>query len=142
MGARRLESDALLRMIDANMNRLREGLRVVEDLLRFSGSGVSSVRLIRLIRTELNRPALNRFAAAAIKSRDTRRDPGAGSSAAGWPERKTRTDRADLLAANFQRAKESARVLEEACKALKNRHWSLFKKVRFMIYDAEKKATV
>lgn len=133
------ETRILYRMIDANMNRLREGLRVCEDLLRFSGTSLPAVRAIRRIRKTLNQNSLNAFLLRTMRARNIRRDPGSGVSPAAWPERMSRNGVRDLMAANLQRSKESARVLEEAFRALNDRRWTCFKEIRFLLYAAEQK---
>jgi len=123
------------RIIDVNLNRLTEGLRVVEDVVRF---GLENRRLlagIRKLRTQIGRDvrALRR---QAIGSRKSEADLG----------RRDRFDRAKrknlegVLLANFKRAEESARVLEEVLKVAEPGLAGKFKATRFRLYDLEREA--
>lgn len=123
------------RVLDANGNRLREGLRVIEEVFRFCLP--HSHRLAEL-------KALRHAAAALLKelpyaellaARDTDGDagkalPGALNAARG--------DVRDLLRANFARAGEAARVLEEFGAGW-NPAWSArARELRFAVYRLEK----
>ncbi len=129
----------ILRLIDANLNRAREGLRVCEDILRF----IYNNKLLTL-KFKDSRHRLNKIAKSMpvgfkkiIAQRNTLQDIGKHTSI---PELK-RCNVEDIFYANIQRTKESTRVLEEFSKLLKNRKLPLaLKKLRFSIYELEKKA--
>ena len=98
------------RVIDANLNRLREGIRVIEDTLRYFHNDKTLSFLCKTLRhklklsTSLDLENLNA-----------------------------------LVMANFKRAQESARVLEEYTKLaphLGDTH--AFKQIRYELYDIEK----
>jgi thiamine-phosphate pyrophosphorylase len=89
------------RTIDANLNRFKEGIRVVEDILRYEFSSPLSKELKELRHVKL--PEYKRI----IKSRNVKKDP--------KPLTKDELERLsleDIIIANLKRAQESARVLE------------------------------
>jgi thiamine-phosphate pyrophosphorylase len=123
------------RIIDVNLNRLTEGLRVVEDVVRL---GLENRRLlagIRKLRTQVGRDvrALRR---QVISSRKSETDLGRGDRF----DRTKRKNLEDVLLANFKRAEESARVLEEVLKVAEPALAGQFKAVRFRLYDLEREA--
>lgn len=71
-----------------------------------------------------------------MKSRDVKRDVGKKTA---YRESK-RKDIADVFYANIERVKESLRVLEEVSKLLDKKISQHFKKIRFRVYELEKKA--
>ena len=105
----------LFRMIDANLNRASEGLRVTEDVLRFVlDRRVLSGEARRLRHEAESAVRLAAPRAVLVAARDTAGDVGRRR----WRTRDRRGGTRDLLAANLRRAQESARVLEEAARAL------------------------
>ena len=125
------------RITDVNLNRLTEGLRVVEDVVRL---GLENRRLlvgIRKLRTQVGRDvrALRR---QVISSRKSETDLGRGDRF----DRAKRKNLGDVLSANFKRAEESARVLEEVLKIAEPGLAGKFKAVRFRLYDLERAALV
>ena len=123
----------VLRLLDANLNRAREGLRVLEDTARFLWADNGLTATLRSARHRLDRITRAAYP-SLIQSRDSARDPGRL-----WAETKRRTPRG-LVAANFRRAEEALRVLEEYGKVLSPRAAGRFKKLRFELYAAEKAA--
>lgn len=125
---------ALLRVVDANLNRAHEGLRVCEDLVRFVLGRPRHVRSLRGIRHALTPQALGlaRFSTALLQARDSVRDPG----------RRFVPSRVDsvgqLLLINLQRAKEAVRVLEESARLLAPRQAGFLQQLRFRLYDVER----
>ncbi len=123
------------RIIDVNLNRLTEGLRVVEDVVRL---GLEDRRLlsgIRKLRTQLGRDA-RALRREVIASRKSETDLGRGDRF----DRAKRKSLEDVLLANFKRAEESARVLEEVLKVAEPELAGKFKAVRFRLYDLEREA--
>lgn len=127
----------ILRIVDANSNRTREALRVVEDILRFSlEDGPAAAAL----KDERHRVAsacdlILRRGAGGLRARDTAGDPGRDSMTAGEASRGSLTE---TLLANFRRAEESLRVLEEIAKMVDVGLARRFKRSRFRVYDLEK----
>jgi thiamine-phosphate pyrophosphorylase len=101
-----------LRMVDANLNRAAEGMRVLEDIARLVlNDGPTSARL-KTIRHRLVHTSPT-FQRALIQARDASGDVGRDNAVSG--ERKTRDVQA-VLVANARRVQESMRVLEELAK--------------------------
>jgi hypothetical protein len=127
----------VLRILDANGNRSREALRVIEDVLRFCRE---DARLAAVLKRERHKIAT--YCDQALKqdlkgyaARDTAGDPGRDSMSRGEA---TRHGWQDILISNFRRAEESLRVLEEVSKLFDVRLSRLFKRSRFRIYNLEK----
>ena len=127
----------IYRVLDANLNRLREGLRVLEEVSRLvleDGEMTARVKDLR-----------HRATAAAAKwpggiieligARESATDVGAGS----WtPGEKSRAGLVALTAANCKRVQEAARVLEEFGKLSAGVDAREFKELRFTFYELEK----
>ncbi|MEM6756303.1 MAG: thiamine phosphate synthase [Planctomycetota bacterium] len=111
----RREVRAVARMIDANLNRARESLRVMEDVARFLLDKADLVREIKATRHELAAvvDALEAAGVDAVASRDTPGDVGTAVEATDEYERATP---AELATAAGKRLTEALRVIEEACK--------------------------
>lgn len=124
----------VLKVIDANFNRCKEGLRVVEDILRFILVDDNLRKTSRRLRHSLDKFAVE-ILTSAILSRNSRKDPGKKCD---HLEMK-RKDVTSLLYINLQRVKESLRVLEEFFKLTIPRRASEIKKIRYQIYELEKK---
>lgn len=126
----------LIRVIDANLNRCREGLRVVEDLVRFILDDIDLVSQIKHLRHEVSSigKRLPIGELSLLMSRDSLSDVGTSI------ESKTESTRSDILQiamANIRRAEESSRVLEEVCKLYDESVALEFKRIRFKLYDVE-----
>src|SRR3989338_9892890 len=137
----------ILRILDANFNRSREGLRVCEEILRFVLADKALTARIKKARHEVS-DCLNRLSipiGELIQARDVRSDVGKKVS----HTEKIRRDAVGIFLANVERVKESLRVLEEASKLMDGRVSGQrpagfvagrIKKIRFQIYAIEKKA--
>jgi len=123
------------RIIDVNLNRLTEGLRVVEDVVRLGLEDRHLLAGIRKLRTQAGRD-VRRLRKQVILSRQSETDPGRGDRF----DRTKRKSLEDVLLANFKRAEESARVLEEVLKVAEPKLAGKFKAVRFRLYDLEREA--
>jgi len=119
-----------LRLLDANLNRLREGIRVIEDIYRYIlNDKETSVRLKTLrhkIRVDFYEQLLN--------SRDIKNDVLKQST----KSEQLRSDLNAIIIANFKRAQESSRVLEEFTKLIDINLSENFKDIRYELYDIEK----
>ncbi|UCG35613.1 MAG: thiamine-phosphate pyrophosphorylase [Candidatus Omnitrophota bacterium] len=125
----------ILRVVDANFNRCKEGLRVVEDIFRFILCDDATRRKVRTLRHALDTIAKEKMLREAIATRNSRYDLGKNTDTL---EIK-RKDVGDILYTNLQRAKESLRVLEEFFKIVSVRKVEQIKKLRYEIYSLEKK---
>lgn len=121
-----------LRLFDANLNRCREGLRVIEDTGRFvllDKSVYIKARKLRHLLDRLTRPVYPEL----LEQRDAVKDSG----------RKIKEGKREslqgILSANFRRAEEALRVLEEYGKYICPEAAPEFKASRYEIYSLEKK---
>ena len=127
----------ILRMLDVNLNRSREGLRVVEDYYRFICQENGLRQKIRSIRHALDSiSADKKLIVTLIAARNTKNDLGKEVDCLEM----NRTAMFDVIYANFQRAKESLRVLEELFKIIDKKKVGIAKRIRYQIYAAEKDA--
>lgn len=137
----------LLRMIDANLNRSREGLRVLEDVARFVLDDAGLSQRLRTLRHDLARET-EHLNLGRLSERDAEHDVGrpAGSATASQEgEHVTRSvpfnGLADLVAANAKRAEEALRVIEELARLPElsaTMNPGRFGQVRFALYDLER----
>ena len=100
----------ILRTVDANINRVSEGLRVLEDVSRFILEDENSTRRLKSVRHQVNNLARN-LGIHLLLSRDSEGDIGAGSDL-----EKEHSDLSSIVRANAKRAQEGLRVLEELTK--------------------------
>jgi len=129
----------LLQIIDANLNRSREGLRVCEDIARF----VIKDKSIAVSLKSIRHSALNALISSGKLSLETL-----------LQNRRTDKDKvkfidfkikpksaiSDIFMSNIQRTKESLRVLEECSKIIDEKISREYRKLRFNTYDMEKRA--
>ena len=121
--------ERLCRVIDANLNRLKEGLRVVEDVRRYGFDDLALAKKIKNLRHKAKIPQKE-----FLKFRDAANDVLKLS----LKEEQIRLNLDDLQTANIKRAQESARVLEECFKLIDVKISEIFKTVRYELYEIEK----
>ena len=123
-----------LRLVDANLNRLREGIRVVEDIFPYIFNDkvtASRLKTVRHLARIENYQEL-------LESRDIKNDVLKSSTTS----EQSRENLKSILIANFKRAQESARVLEEFTKLISTQESENFKYIRYELYDIEKSITL
>jgi thiamine-phosphate pyrophosphorylase len=123
-------------VIDANLNRLREGLRVIEEFFRFVRNNKDKSIELKLLRHSTIDLESGFGLKKLLKSRDTTSDPFADKNR---KEELRRTDNQTILLASFKRSQEAARVIEEYAKITD--HVNLSEKaklIRFSLYNMEK----
>ena len=121
------------RIIDANLNRLNEGIRVVEDIFRYA---LNNAELSSKLKTLRHNARLDSLYTQLLTSRDVDND-------VLRPTKKTeleRTNRSDIVIANFKRAQEASRVLEELLKLESAISSENFKQTRYELYKLEQQA--
>jgi thiamine-phosphate pyrophosphorylase len=122
---------AVLRILDANLDRSREGLRVIEEWCRFGLEDPGLSNICKHLRQEL----AGWHSAAMRQARDTPADPG---TALTHPQESQRQDINHLLLANFARVQEGLRVLEEYAKLLDESAMAgAMKQMRYQVYAIE-----
>ena len=126
----------ILRVIDVNLNRLREALRVIEEHYRFLQPDKDRAASFKSLRHSLEDIEAGIGREKLLASRDIASDPFANENR---PEELSRASAADVLRANFKRGQEAARVLEEYAKVSPAPGLSqTAKTVRFSLYSLEK----
>lgn len=126
----------VLRIIDANRNRLKEGLRVCEEITRFILGSAPLTRELKYIRHTIDDICVKAYPAIKlISSRDSARDVGKNI----YANELKRKNAADIFYANIQRVKESIRVLEEFSKLKSRKFAAGIKELRYRIYEIEKR---
>lgn len=123
---------AVFRLLDANLNRAREGLRVIEDTARFVLNQPRAAAAARGLRHRLDQVARSQYG-VLLAARDSLQDPGFRNPERRYPRLEA------VLAANFRRAQEALRVLEEYGRLLSPQAVSEFKGIRFQLYTWEKR---
>ena len=119
-----------LRLLDANLNRLREGIRVVEDIYRYIFNDKATATELKTLRHSTRISLYDEL----LTSRDIKNDVLKSST----KSEQTRGNLQDILISNFKRAQESARVLEEFGKLIDTNTSEKFKSIRYKLYDLEK----
>ncbi len=127
-------SPAVLRLIDANANRAREGLRVLEDYARFILDAGPISADLKQCRHDLA-AALADVLSDAILWRDTPHDVGTANktSAEG-----VRQDVGHVVTAAGKRLGEALRAIEEYLKTINPAAASAVESVRYRVYEIER----
>ena len=120
------------RLIDANLNRLREALRLLEDVQRY----IFDNRELSYTFKELRHKLTPLFDTKRLDYRDIEGDVAKTSTASELE----RGSLKDMIDANFSRALESARVLEEAFKLTEPKNSAVAKEIRYKLYGLHKEA--
>lgn len=128
--------DRLLALIDANLNRSREGLRVLEDYARFILRDVAATSELKNLRHDLVAAelAFRSECPNAIRQRDTDADVGTGLTTQAEMQRENLTD---ITVANARRVQEALRSLEEFGKTLGGEFAASIKQLRYRSYAVE-----
>ncbi|MFO8102245.1 MAG: thiamine phosphate synthase [Dehalococcoidia bacterium] len=130
----------MLRLIDANLDRLGEGLRVLEEISRFILGDIQTTETLKRMRHELCETDPE-FKNQLLEARDSEGDVGRDSAVEGT-ERKHLTD---LVTANARRTQEALRVLDEFARlpeAPSQINERNFEQARFTLYEIERKLTL
>ena len=123
------------RIIDAAANRAREGLRVVEDFVRFTLDDAHLTGLLKQCRHDLAQAVATLDSSALLASRETLQDVGTGITT---QTEAIRRSPLDVATANFKRAEEAIRTLEEFGKILSPTLSGQLEQLRYRLYAVEK----
>lgn len=128
----------IYRILDANYNRAKEALRVSEDMARFVMDDAALTRRFKRCRHRISQIMLQWPVPyrELVLARDAVRDVGKNHVIS---DRKKISLR-DLLIANLKRGQESLRVMEEMSKIFSAGSSHALRKLRFEVYELEKKA--
>ena len=126
----------IYRIIDANLNRAREGIRVTEEVARLYLNDKKLTQRLKSLRHKIDQIAQKDFdSRQLILYRDSQHDVGAFGM--GKLEGKREGTRG-IVQANLRRSQEALRVLEEFGKLISLTAACSFKKIRFALYSLEK----
>jgi thiamine-phosphate pyrophosphorylase len=128
----------MLRIVDVNLNRIGEGLRLLEDVARFVLSDLELSEELKNIRHELL-PRDRKLQSKLMGARRADEDVAAFLDVESEGER---TDAVSVVRANSQRVQQSLRVIEEIAKIHgpeTGLDWDRFKHARFALYTIEQK---
>ncbi len=131
-------SGQTLRIIDANLNRIGEGLRLLEDTARLLLNDASLTQQLKTMRHELvtGDPSFNQ---QLLQARNSEGDVGINIEA---PEQEKPRELPLMVVANSRRVQESLRTVEELAKLpdiTPKLNSEKFKQARFNLYTIERK---
>lgn len=149
--------NTVFQILDANLNRTREGLRVVEEIARFV---LRDEKLTKKIKAQRHKLAKLFKDMPLLEYRDTSKDLGKDGNfdkvslkelGVGNPSYKnsqvrrpaTTRELSEIARRNLKRAQEGCRTMEEFSKLLtglsdNGNTFKTIKEIRFTIYDIEK----
>ncbi|MGK7932510.1 MAG: thiamine phosphate synthase [Microcystaceae cyanobacterium] len=123
-------TNAIARILDANLDRAREGLRIIEEWCRFALNNPQLADHCKKMRQTIAQWHTNDLKIA----RDTPNDLGTQLS---HPQEEERSSITHLLVANLGRLQESLRVIEEYGKLYQEGMGTTFKQLRYEAYTLE-----
>ena len=123
------------RIIDANSNRAREALRVMEEYARFVLDDAALTEATKALRHELA-DTVKGFSHDLTASRDTAGDVGTGITS---PAEAQRADARDVVTAAAKRLTEALRAIEEYGKTLHAESAAAMEQLRYRAYELEKR---
>ncbi|MEZ5990922.1 MAG: thiamine phosphate synthase [Planctomycetota bacterium] len=129
--------DNSLRIIDANLNRAREGLRTVEEYARLILNDAPSAQLLKDTRRQIQSCA-EAFGPGLLAARDIDGDVGTRPEA----DDVARSTPKDIALAGIKRAQEALRVIEEFAQLSSRHAASIAAKARYAAYSAEQQLFV
>lgn len=132
---RATDHGSVLRLIDAAANRAREGLRVVEDFVRFVWDDRHLTTNLKQLRHDLTAALAPLAIGDLLAARDTLTDVGTDISTATEGDR---PDVASVATANFKRLQEALRSLEEFGKVLDPAMARQIEQIRYRTYTIER----
>ena len=131
-----MKQNSLYRILDANLNRLREGVRVVEEYFRFLKEDEECAYALKNVRHNVRNIEEGLSRKELLQSRESATDMFSEGMVANEGERESIDA---LVIANLKRAQEAARVLEEYLKVSSvPQKAEVAKEIRFALYGIEK----
>ena len=132
---RNFNAQVVNRIIDANTNRVKEGLRVCEEIARFVLNNKALTFQVRELRHRVKRLVKGLVKPEQLLQ-ERQSDADVGRYLYGAELK--RKNIGDIFFANIQRVKESLRVLEEFSKLINTRAAIGFKQLRYDVYSFER----
>ena len=129
------DEGAVSRILDANFNRAREALRVIEDYARYALDYAPGARALKALRHELQ-AALEPLARTGRFTvwRGADRDVGREDK---LPAEALRPDASSVAAASFSRLQQALRSLEEYAKTVDSAMAAAVEALRYRSYEVE-----
>jgi len=124
------------RILDANLNRVREALRVAEDCGRFALNDPAITVMAKNLRSDLKELLAELPTAEMLVSRDTPGDIGTEITSPTEPQR---TGLADVAVAACKRLTEALRTVEEYCKFVCPSQVTKIERMRYNGYTLEQR---
>ena len=125
-----LEDQRIAQIIDANLDRAREGLRVLEDWARFALGRKDLVKTVKNYRQILGKHHLKVYK----ESRNFVADKCTGL---GHPEQFKRNNASSIISSNSARVQEALRVIEEFSRDHNQNLCKISSEIRYEIYNLE-----
>ena len=133
-----MERTLALQIIEANLTRLREGIRVAEELMRYTPGAEGEFGELKKLRLDAGKAEeeIRRVLGSELsRARRLQRDAGKDETPAAEI---ARGDITEIITANLKRAQEAARTIEELTKLISGATLSRrYKKLRFGVYSCE-----
>ncbi|HIK06716.1 MAG TPA: thiamine phosphate synthase [Trichormus sp. M33_DOE_039] len=129
-GQQKHMQQVVYRILDANLDRAREGLRIIEEWCRFGLNNAPMSEEFKHLRQEV----ASWHTVELRGARDTAGDIGTDLS---HPQEEQRSGIKSLLQANFCRVQEALRVVEEYGKLYHPSMGKAFKQMRYQVYTLE-----
>ncbi len=123
------------RVIDANFNRAREAMRVMEDFCRFALNCDLLTQRAKLLRHQLSAAIAKIETGRLIAARDTLNDIGVGKTV---DNQMQRADLSDCFTAASKRLTEALRTIEEAIRTFDVATAKTIENLRYNAYTLEK----
>jgi len=123
------------RIVDANFNRAREAVRVIEDYCRFALNSAPLSERAKQLRHELSAAIDKLDSGRLLSSRDTLGDVGVGKTV---EKQLDRTNLRDCLTAGCKRLTEALRTLAEVTRTENRSIAEAIEKLRYDAYTLEK----
>ncbi|HSW45471.1 MAG TPA: thiamine phosphate synthase [Phycisphaerae bacterium] len=127
---------SVARIIDANFNRAREAVRVMEDYARFIQNDPAGCEAAKRLRHDLAAAYHQMPVDELLCARDTPNDVGTTIST---PTERTRQNACDVLTAAAKRLPEALRTIEEYTKTFDASLAAIVEAIRYRAYDLEQR---
>ncbi len=127
--------NGLNRVLDANANRAREGVRVMEDAARFILDDAPIASELKGLRHAITSHSSELLGGMTSPARDAAGDVGTRED---LPSECSRPNLVSVVEAAGHRAAEALRALEEFAKVIDVGHALAFEQIRYRIYDLER----
>ena len=129
------DTAGLLRILDANVNRATEGLRVVEEYVRFVLDDRHLTEVCKQLRHDVSALLVSVSPASRLTARETQTDVGTSIRTS---DEFQRADVRSVLEANFRRVQQSLRCLEEYVKIRESSIATGLESLRYRSYTLER----